>query len=204
MTVDERITIASLNFNSMWYKVYQYNPDYTANKPKHRNNFDRCRRLFEEKFISPDNGRYLLQLIYHQSEIKMNNSSLLWEIPKGYSQKNEDLIACSVREFMEETHMSREKFRVLAGPPVSFIYIGDNGTKYKTEYVLAATTTAGSSGINKITMQNFQEICDMRWMSLGDIKTFAPHLLELAARIIKQYKERTYIGWAGSSLLDAL
>ena len=51
LTVEERMIIRSLDFRSIWYHAHQYDPNETATRNAHKNNYNNCKKIFERNFI---------------------------------------------------------------------------------------------------------------------------------------------------------
>jgi ADP-ribose pyrophosphatase YjhB (NUDIX family) len=189
MTVDERIDVGSLNFGAMWYKLYQQTPNsYSPTRRDHDNNYYRCQSIFNNKFMT-DKGAMLLKLL-EMTYYEKRQVSLMWEMPKGYSTFGETAIQCAVREFMEETQMHRDSFRLIPGEMKIHSYQADNNKIYSTTYFTAICSDGSEPSI---TMCNSKEVSAIAWMSLAKIKETAPHLYNICSRIISSFKIRSNI-----------
>lgn len=176
MTVDEKLTILSLNFAQIWYKVWLGSTNnavyYTA------------KNKFETTFL-PDGGARLRRLINRST-----NSALLWEIPKGKRKfRAEQDLHCAIREFTEETGVAKKYYRVIPWAKRTHSYI-DTGVKYVNTYYLALEKQAIAPQINFGRPGQVAEICDLRWMNIDQIRLIdqGRHLEEVVAPIFKFVK----------------
>jgi 8-oxo-dGTP pyrophosphatase MutT (NUDIX family) len=118
------------------------------------------------------------------SELFKDTSSIWdlpsWGFPKGrrYSQKESD-IQCATREFIEETDMKRENFRILFTKPYIEIYTGTNDVRYKHIYYIAIVSN--NSPLPSINVENQYQSAE-----IGDIGWFT---YEECINLIKPYHE---------------
>ncbi len=155
MTVDEKLDLLSLNFNQIWYRVWlNMTKNHTYNMAKNK---------FESTFLA-DSGRRLQKLV-----AKSTNSMRIWEIPKGRKKtKNEPNIHCAMREFHEETGISKKSYRIFPRAKRIYSYIDDN-VRYTNIYYFAFTKYSILPTVNFNNRDQFSEICDIRWMNMDDI-----------------------------------
>jgi 8-oxo-dGTP pyrophosphatase MutT (NUDIX family) len=103
-----------------------------------------------------------------------------WGFPKGrrYSQKETD-IQCATREFIEETNLDREHFRIIFTKPYMEVYTGTNDVRYKHIYYIAIVSKdAPLPIIDPLNQYQCAEIGDIGWFTLED-----------ALELIKPYNE---------------
>lgn len=186
MTIEEKISIMSLNFNIMWYKLYMVHP-YNRYVIKDLSKFENCKNKFEKRFLL-DEGRRLLKLIKNTKSI-----SKLWEIPKGMVNKNESSINAAIREFSEETNIKKNKYKILYNlNPMEYIFIDDNIT-YKYVYYLAVMLD------NKyvpnielsINSNSLMESIDIKFLNITEISMInkEPKFLKFIKEIFKKTKK---------------
>lgn len=85
-----------------------------------------------------------------------------WEFPKGRRNFNERDVLCALREFEEETGISRDEISVVDNmSPFEEIFIGSDHKSYKYRYFLAVART-------EVISVNFQrsEISGMEWKTV--------------------------------------
>lgn len=159
MTIDEKLDIMTLDFAKMWYRVYLKVNVTDGMFIKKRNKFD--------AYFLKDQGASLLQKI-GQSESCGNDS--LWEFPKGRKEAHETDLTCAVREFREETRISKQAYSILPGIIRTQSFI-DNNVRYDNVYYVALITCRYSKP--RITLSNLtqvKEINDIRWMTADEIR----------------------------------
>jgi ADP-ribose pyrophosphatase YjhB (NUDIX family) len=124
MTLDEKLTILSLDFKLIWYKCYLSYSEFDKKINKLKRKFDKLKER--------DNGKLLHNLIKNSS-----NVDLVYEIPKGHCNKNESYINAAIREFYEETHLHKNKYKILFDEkPITYTFIDEN-VKYIYTYYIA-------------------------------------------------------------------
>jgi len=88
-----------------------------------------------------------------------------WGFPKGKREHHESDIRCALREFEEETGISRNTIDVIRNiKPVEEIYIGTDTRPYKHKYFLSVIDGENAA---RIPLTQFQksEISKIAWMS---------------------------------------
>ncbi len=156
MTVDEKLDILSLNFIQIWYRMWLNtsfkNASYFVAKNK-----------FESTFVI-DGGVRLRKLI-----AKSTHANKIWEIPKGRKRgKGESNIDCAVREFGEETGISKHNYKLFPNAIRSYSYI-DDATRYTNIYYFAYMKHNTDVHVD-LTSQQISEISDIRWMDINAIR----------------------------------
>lgn len=126
MSIEEKVCIMSLNFNNIWYMSYLKSPR-TMN-PRELSKYENCKNKFEKKFLT-DNGVRLMKLLKNSKSVHC-----LWEMPKGMKNKNESDINAAIREFSEETNISKNKYRILWDCPKFEYKFVDDDVEYKYIY----------------------------------------------------------------------
>nr|SMH63232.1 mRNA-decapping protein g5R [Faustovirus] len=174
MTRDEKLDILSGNFQQIWYRIWLNTPVNSAYYPA-RNKYT---------VLWNETGGKLRALID-----RSNNSRLIWELPKGRKKAfSESDLSCAIREFNEETGLSRGSYQLLNLPSKRWVII-DNNTKYISRYFLA-----GYRGSNQYThpvVYDTSEISEVRWMDIEQIKIHEPGMYNFAKNLLKIYKKYT-------------
>lgn len=88
-----------------------------------------------------------------------------WEFPKGRMQQCESDLECALREFEEETHISKHNIRIVYNLcPFEEIYKGSNDKMYQITYFLAQLKH------EEPNLSSFQEeeVSRMEWKDLGE------------------------------------
>jgi 8-oxo-dGTP pyrophosphatase MutT (NUDIX family) len=165
MTHEELLTLLSLDFNSIWYRVWL--------NCEHNDNYNKKRYKFYNS-IMVDGGETFTKLIM---SIRQTSKQLLWEVPKGRhnSSKEEDLL-CAIREFKEETYIDKKYYRFLpfVTKKVNFI---SNGTRYLYTYFIAFADNkiSQTEHFNILRPQlkdikHLSETGDIQWFNIEHIR----------------------------------
>lgn len=135
MTPKERELIRNHTFDEVWAilcnNMYKTFSEHNASREKYK-------ALKLGMNAENDNGTYLFDINYIIDNTKSNVPEPQWEFPKGRRNANENNVDCAVREFEEETGISRSKI-LLSGKicPISLEKMGCNGILYKGLYFIA-------------------------------------------------------------------
>lgn len=163
MTLDEKLCIKSLNFNIIWYKSYLSLPNNL--NVKDLNKYEICKNKFEKRFLI-DGGKRLFNLLKNTKNI-----NLIWEMPKGMSNKNESEINAAIREFTEETNINKLKYRILYDERPIIYSFTDENTNYKYVYYMAFMLD--NKYIPNIDISNesvVMEASDLKFLNTDEIK----------------------------------
>ena len=172
MTVDERVIIKSLNFGYIWFHAFQYDPNNTATKMAHKNNYNNCEKIFHRNFILKGNGKNLINAI---EKTRYNNITRNWSLPKGHKiNENECDLEAAIREFREETQIPISDIRLIPNCLTNYSFIGDNGVKYK--YIYYNAIYLGKGGSSNPTIRDCIEVIGFSWIPLNKISLIAPEL----------------------------
>lgn len=210
MNHDEKMTILSLDFGKLWYKIWLVDPECSYMKkllPEEINRYNNCKKQFERCFCM-DNGEYLRKLM-----VNTLNSESIWEIPKGRRNDNEKILDCATRELEEETNIFPSQYRILHDTELIKM-------KHKDILIYENTYFIGLYEGNEIPAQPFKinpiletefwnkrrynnqnvkisfknehqlsEVISIRWMSLTEIKFYSPLYVDTCKKIIKELKK---------------
>lgn len=150
-----------------------------------------------KKMYSLLNGIYFRdKIIYLKDIIDHSNTSweeTEWEFPKGRKNNKEKDIDCALREFEEETGISKSKITIISNIlPFEETFIGTNYKSYKHKYYLAYMKQQDAHNINLSGFQTM-EVSKLEWKSLEKcIYSIRPYHLEkiwLITNIDKMLKE---------------
>jgi ADP-ribose pyrophosphatase YjhB (NUDIX family) len=180
MTLDEKLTILSFDFKLIWYKCFLSYSEFDRKTIKLKKKFD--------KLKNKNNGEYITNLIK-----KSNNIDLIYEIPKGHINKNESNINAAIREFYEETHIHKGKYKILYDvKPFIYSFIDDN-VKYNYFYYIAVMLDQSYiPRVNYNSEHMLYETCDIKFLSLDYIKLINNDpkfttMLKTVLKIAKKY-----------------
>jgi len=174
MSIDEKISILSLDYSTVWFKLHSTFPPTTKT-----NFYNKGLKKFAA-LVKIENGKYITNLINTSS-----NSELLWEIPKGRSNRNESPIDTAVREFKEETNIFKEEYKIVFNEDKITYSFSDNGIIYVYIYFIAIMLS--NRNTPKFAYESqfmFKEVTDIKFLTSEKIKAFNNNRLYKLARII--------------------
>jgi 8-oxo-dGTP pyrophosphatase MutT (NUDIX family) len=184
MSIEERLDIYSLNFNQMWYRVWLMSG--------RREFFNKKFAKFWTTWMRDDGGDYLRQLI--RSSRSHPGGNCRWEFPKGRRASfHEPALSCAIREFEEETGISKQDYLVLpeCKHRISFTHMG---TRYNYIYYVAVARRDLEPQINLRTLNQVSEVSEVRWMNIEQIRYIDTPARLLEATIRPAFKQvRHYI-----------
>jgi len=136
MTRSEKETMKLLDFDLLWNNVWSHEPELS---PLYKNEESASR----EKFNTLCNGVTVKKEHYTLLDlIEESNTGIQWEepewgFPKGRRNSHEKDYDCALREFEEETGISRAKLRNVQNVlPFEEIFTGSNYKSYKHKYYI--------------------------------------------------------------------
>ena len=142
------------------------------------------------KGIEVENKQVSIQYLVENSSTKWEESE--WGFPKGRRNFMEKDMECGLREFEEETGISRNKIHLFDNIlPYEEVFTGSNLKSYKHKYYLAIMDS------DYTNMDNFQksEVSKMEWKTYEQcIKVIRPynlekkHVLEKIHKSLQDYK----------------
>ena len=111
-----------------------------------------------------------------------------WGFPKGRHNNQEKDLLCALREFEEETGISKNNILVIENLlPFEESFIGTNHKSYKHKYFLAYSNENNSD----FTLENFQksEVSKLEWKTIDEcLESIRPaesvRLVELADHLL--------------------
>jgi 8-oxo-dGTP pyrophosphatase MutT (NUDIX family) len=193
ITPKEIELIKTKDFDSLWaslwkdYHIEKFQREYQQSKKKfnylkkgYYNNQGNLINL--TKIIKKSKSHMTKEL---NNEINEINPYLEteWEFPKGRRNINEEQLDCAVREFEEESGLSRKYIQLLNNNTHEEIYKSVNGIRYRNIYYLARCTEMSDSTINLFDENNLVQIKEV-----NDVKWFDNSIVIQQIRNI--YKER--------------
>lgn len=181
MTVNEKVIILTFNFKIIWY--------HGNMSLKNNKRYINAKKKFTDLY-KYDFGRTLRSMIENSK-----NENLIWEIPKGRCKKNESPINAAIREFEEETNISKVKYKVLydKAPIVYSFY--DSGINYVYYYYIGIMLdNIYEPKLNYSAQNMIFEVEDIQFISSMNIQAYNNNksFLELVKKIIKIVKNYTF------------
>jgi 8-oxo-dGTP pyrophosphatase MutT (NUDIX family) len=106
-----------------------------------------------------------------------------WGFPKGTRARGETDVECGIREFLEETNISRDSYDLKETISFTETFRGTNNVEYRHIYFVALLKD--SRGINlkqKLTPMQSKEVAAVDWKTLSECKSIIrPHYTERKA-----------------------
>jgi 8-oxo-dGTP pyrophosphatase MutT (NUDIX family) len=173
MSLNEKERILTLPFETLWIEMWgKSNVHYKNEEFTSKKKFDSISEgiLFNDKLVT-------LKDIVEMSKTKWRETE--WEFPKGRRNQKEKDLDCALREFEEETGISRTDIKIIENVlPFEELFIGSNHKSYKHKYFLAFmyNTKDIDSSLN-----NFQktEVSKLEWKTVEDcLESIRPYNLE--------------------------
>jgi 8-oxo-dGTP pyrophosphatase MutT (NUDIX family) len=184
MSMDEKKRVLNENFPTLWKNMWgettlgiQYKSEEFASQKK----FETLKEGFELNGIT-------INIDYFINNSTTNWNETEWEFPKGRRNHMEKDLTCALREFEEETGISKHSITIIDNMlPLEEIFIGSNHKSYKHKYYLAFMENNVNSNINNIShnyylsLDNFQrsEVSKLEWKNLENcLESIRPYSLE--------------------------
>jgi 8-oxo-dGTP pyrophosphatase MutT (NUDIX family) len=184
MTCDEKSMLMTLPFETLWNHVW-----FQQSVQRHSNEYTYAKIKFEALKV----GMYVDDVYYNMNKIVMETPSPYmgpeWGFPKGRRRLREEDIDCAVREFNEETGISKGQI-ILDEKRKKYeeVFFGTNHVLYRHVYFIAHMPTYGKKSLD-LDMTNLNQIREVRaveWLSYEDILSrIRPHNEERRKMFIK-------------------
>jgi 8-oxo-dGTP pyrophosphatase MutT (NUDIX family) len=154
MTKIEHNNLLNLEFDELWNELWQD----TSKSKIYIKEYNKSKKYFK---ILKDNNFYDgLITKYDEPE---------WEFPKGQRNNDETKIDCAIREFEEETNVSKKNIIILDRiDGIEEQYIGTDNKTYIHTYYLS-TIKNNKDDLNLLGEFQQKEIGDIKWLSLKEV-----------------------------------
>jgi 8-oxo-dGTP pyrophosphatase MutT (NUDIX family) len=163
MTLIEKEKLLNNSFDDLW-KLLWIHIDNVNQRIKKE--YMRSKATFEKLkngYTSKDKKTYNLELLV--KEIKHNYENNEWEIPKGRRSGNENNKDCALREFEEETNISKDSYTLIKNIiPLIEEYKGINNVRYKHIYYIGRIDQKQDLIIDKTNKDQYTEIKTIEWL----------------------------------------
>jgi 8-oxo-dGTP pyrophosphatase MutT (NUDIX family) len=182
MSIEEKEQIRTHNFETLWKMMWGIQDS------GHQTQFRSEEQSSQKKFEALKNGLYIgnnrelitLNTIIDNSTTKWTETE--WEFPKGRRNFQEKDLDCALREFEEETGLSKKNIKIIENVlPFEEMFLGSNHKSYKHKYFLAYTENI------KDSLNNYQktEVSKIEWKTLEEcLESIRPYNLEKKELII--------------------
>ena len=92
-----------------------------------------------------------------------------WGFPKGRKNPNETDIQCAMREFYEETNLSRHTYSLLQNvQPIVESFVGSNTVSYCHKYVVAMCDPSQTVALTPLNHDMCREIGQIGWFTIDE------------------------------------
>ena len=171
MSIQEKERILTDSFDQLWKKMW----GETSNIQYKNEEISSSKKLdIIRNGIMVNDELITLKDIVNKSTTHWKETE--WEFPKGRRNNKEKDLDCALREFEEETGISKNKITMVENIlPFEEIFIGTNHKSYKHKYFLAYATEINEE------LDNFQvtEVSKIEWKSFENcVEIIRPYNLE--------------------------
>ncbi len=173
MSITEKDKLINNSFEKLWREMWCEN---TNNQFKNEeiSSFKKYEILKNGLLIN--NEKITLKDIINNSNTNWDETE--WEFPKGRRNFKEKDLECALREFEEETGISRNYISIIENVlPFEEIFIGTNYKSYKHKYFLATI----NNNFIETNLENFQktEVSKIEWKTYDQCLNYIrPYNLE--------------------------
>jgi len=181
MSILERDKILESDFETLWKTMWgvqdslhlsaQYKGEEIASQKKFE--------LLKNGFLI-NNDLVTLEKLINESNTNWKETE--WEFPKGRRNYQEKDLDCALREFEEETGLSRKDIKIIENVmPFEEVFLGSNHKSYKHKYFLAYSEKLDDE------LDNYQktEVSKLDWKTLEEcLESIRPYNLEKKQLII--------------------
>jgi 8-oxo-dGTP pyrophosphatase MutT (NUDIX family) len=178
MSVLEREKILGSDFETLWKTMWgkqDYSNQYKGEELASQKKFE----LLKSGCLI-NNDIVTLETLINDSNTDWKETE--WEFPKGRRNYQEKDLDCALREFEEETGLSKKEIKIIENVmPFEEVFIGSNHKSYKHKYFLAYTEKMEDN------LNNYQqtEVSKMAWKTLDEcLESIRPYNLEKKQLII--------------------
>jgi 8-oxo-dGTP pyrophosphatase MutT (NUDIX family) len=177
MSLEEKRRIISLPFetlwNEMWGEINNGNNQFKSEETSSKKKFD----MLTEGLMT-DEGFYTLKDIVKMSKTSWKETE--WEFPKGRRNQKEKDIDCALREFEEETGISKNRITIIQNIlPFEEIFIGSDHKSYKHKYLLAFVENDDMDKTDYLNNYQATEVSKMEWKTIDKcLESIRPYHLE--------------------------
>ncbi len=135
MSAEERYRLVGYTFDELW-------DDFWLRRPSALKTEAVARAQNKYQQVQP----FLMELLRQTSA---SSRSAPWGFPKGRKNVGESAFKCAIREFEEETRISRRDFRIQPCiKPVVENFVGSDNRDYATVYFVAQYEPSGRRGVD--------------------------------------------------------
>lgn len=172
MSLEERQNVVQCDFNTLWKRMWGENTTNMQYKMEEIASFKKFTAL--RSGINVNGAKVTLQQLVASASTSWTETE--WEFPKGRRMQQEKDLECALREFEEETGISRADISVAENVlPFEEIFIGSNHKAYKHKYFLARARQWDVD----VTRFQTAEVSAMEWKSFAQcMECIRPYHIE--------------------------
>jgi 8-oxo-dGTP pyrophosphatase MutT (NUDIX family) len=180
MSMEEKEQIRKYNFEILWKMMWG------IQDVGHQTQFKGEELASQKKFECLKNGLLIngetITLDYLIDKSITRWSETEWEFPKGRRNFQERDLDCALREFEEETGLSKKSIKIIENVlPFEEMFLGSNHKSYKHKYFLGYTENINED-LNKYQQT---EVSKIEWKTLEEcLESIRPYNLEKKQLII--------------------
>ena len=189
MSIIEKQHILNNNFETLWKMLWSIN-DTTKIATQYKYEEINSNKKFNilKHGYSNNNGnngnnekKDEISLNYLVENSTTSWKETEWEFPKGRKNYNEKELECALREFEEETGISKTEIQIIENMlPIEEYFVGSNHKPYKHKYFLGYTKYN-----NNLLNYQPEEVSKIEWKTLEEcIASIRPYNLEKIKVII--------------------
>jgi 8-oxo-dGTP pyrophosphatase MutT (NUDIX family) len=171
MSETEKEMILTVPFENLWKQMWGNTPN---SQFKNEEIISSKKIEIIKNGINVNNEIITLKDIVEKSTTIWNETE--WEFPKGRRNHKEKDLECALREFEEETGISKNKITIIDNVlPYEEIFIGSNHKSYKHKYFLAYIDESED------LLSNYQvtEVSKLEWKTIDEcLNSIRPYNLE--------------------------
>jgi len=178
MTYDEKMTIATMNFDFIWIKIWLYVP---ISRDSDKKSLIKLSNIYSNIGLLYSNKKQIFTRLEKYRDVvssALKNSTFMetiWEIPKGRSDIKEEKLTTAMREFHEETTI--KDYRIAHDIPEFTETFVDCNVIYKNIYYTAIIdNTDYKPCLTFKEPHQYSEVQDIRWVKLTDIDILTTNL----------------------------
>jgi len=171
MSISEKKRLLEEPYEKLWKNMWG-----ETSKTPYKNEEALSSKKFDiiKNGIEIDNKQVTLKDIINESTTDWNETE--WEFPKGRRNFKEKDLDCALREFEEETGLSRNNISIIENlTPFEETFIGTNHKSYKHKYFLAYM----NNSLENLSNYQKTEVSKQEWKSLEQcLNSIRPYNLE--------------------------
>lgn len=163
MTTSEQKLIVEEEFDTLWTRLWGSGRD--SHSQEYMNSKEKYEKLDRKALVNMNVSPY-------------NDTE--WGFPKGRRMRGETDVECAVREFFEETNISRDCYTLKEDVEFTETFSGTNNIQYRHKYFVALLKESRSINLKqKLTPMQSKEISSVDWKTLSECKSIIrPHYVE--------------------------